>query len=314
VKISLISTVKDAGPHIGEFLDSVAAQTRRPDEVVVVDGGSTDGTVETLRSTDWVTLIELPGANISAGRAAAISAATHDDIAVADADCVLDTEWLSRLERLLEAGADVAMGFYRPIADNLFEAYVAAVHLPEPEEVDEARFMPSSRSVAFTRSAYESAGGYPEWLAIGEDMYLNHRWRERGMDMRMDREAVVSWRVRPTLRATWRQYFAYARGDALAGMYPRRHALRFGAYAGIIVLAPFRFGRVLLLAGALLYAWRPLRRAFRRLAGRPAAQVGSLVAVPALIAFCDVAKMSGYLAGMLRRLSGHAAGPGADHS
>ena len=44
-KVSLVSTVKDAAPHIGEFLDSIATQTRAPDEVVIVDGGSTDGTL-----------------------------------------------------------------------------------------------------------------------------------------------------------------------------------------------------------------------------------------------------------------------------
>ena len=49
MKVSLISTVKDASEHIEEFVASVAAQTRQPDEVIVVDGGSTDGTPELLR-------------------------------------------------------------------------------------------------------------------------------------------------------------------------------------------------------------------------------------------------------------------------
>ena len=44
MKVSLISTVKDASAHVEEFVGSVAAQTRQPDEVIVVDGGSTDGT------------------------------------------------------------------------------------------------------------------------------------------------------------------------------------------------------------------------------------------------------------------------------
>ena len=88
--------------------------------------------------------------------------------------------------------------------------------------------MPSARSVAFRRGAIEAAGGYPEWLAIGEDMWVNRRWRELGLDMRFAPDAVVHWRLRPTLRATWAQYFRYARGDAQAGMFPERHALRFG--------------------------------------------------------------------------------------
>jgi glycosyltransferase involved in cell wall biosynthesis len=115
VKISLVATVKDAGQHVGDFLESVRAQTRPPDEVVIVDGGSTEGTLETLRSAPDVTLIEAPGANIASGRNAAVRAAAHDVIAVTDADCVLGPDWLAHLERAVEDGADVAMGFYRSL-------------------------------------------------------------------------------------------------------------------------------------------------------------------------------------------------------
>jgi glycosyltransferase involved in cell wall biosynthesis len=54
-KVSLITTVKDAAEEIGPFLASLAAQTRVPDEVIVVDGGSSDGTVERLRSAHDLT-------------------------------------------------------------------------------------------------------------------------------------------------------------------------------------------------------------------------------------------------------------------
>lgn len=306
MKVSLIATVKDAGPFIGEFLGSVAAQTRQPDEIVIVDGGSTDGTVEALRAAGGVTLIQEPGANISRGRALAIASATHDVIAVSDADCVLEPDWLWRLAGLIEDGADVAMGFYRPIVQNFFQACSAAVHLPDPRELDEAKFMPSSRSVAFKRQAYLSAGGYPEWLAIGEDMYLNHRWRQTGMRMRLDTEAVANWRVRPTLSSTWKQYFGYARGDAIAGMWPKRHALRFATYGTAVVLCFSTPGRVLSLIGAVVYAFRPVRRSFGLLSGRPVAQLGAVAGVPAMMAFTDVAKMAGFVSGLLRRNRAHA--------
>jgi glycosyltransferase involved in cell wall biosynthesis len=304
VKVSLVTTVKDAADAIEDFLASVRAQTRPPDEVVVVDGGSADGTLERLRAAEDITLIESPGANIARGRNAAIAAATHDVLAVTDGDCVLDPDWLERLLAPIEAGADVAMGHYLPIDDHFLSACMAAVNLPDAEELDEATFMPSSRSVAFRRRAIEAAGGYPEWLDIGEDMYVDHRWRELGLDLRLAREAVVRWRLRTSLRDTWVQYFRYARGDAIAGMHPDRHAIRFGAYGAALYAAGSRgvLRKVAAVGGAAAYARGPLRRVRKRFRGPDRAR--AFLAVPALMVFIDLAKMAGYLAGLSQERAG----------
>ncbi|MGZ4131273.1 MAG: glycosyltransferase, partial [Actinomycetota bacterium] len=233
MKVTLIATVLNAGEHVGGFLASVAAQTRRPDEVVIVDGGSTDGTLAILRAADGITVLEEPGANIARGRNVAIAAAAHDVLAAADADCTYDPTWFEHLLGPIEAGADVSMGRTDPIVDGFLAACTTGAIASAAEAVDEATFMPSARSVAFRRDAIEAVGGYPEWLAIGEDMWVNHRWRERELDLRLAPGAVAGWRPRPTLAATWDQYFRYARGDGQAGMYPERHAIRFATYAGL---------------------------------------------------------------------------------
>jgi glycosyltransferase involved in cell wall biosynthesis len=298
LRVSLITTVKDAAEEIGPFLASLAAQTRVPDEVIVVDGGSSDGTVERLREATGITLIESPGANISRGRNVAIAAAAHDVLALTDADCVLEAEWLERLLEPIERGADVSMGFYRPISETFLQTCVAAVNLPDADDIDPDRFMPSGRSVAFTRAAIDAAAGYPEWLDIGEDMYVDLAWRRLGLDMRFAPDAVANWRLRPTLRETWIQYFRYARGDAIAGMYPDRHALRFGVYSAGLYAWSTRgsLRKVVALAGIGAYVAGPLRRVASRF-DDPATRLRALAAVPALMAFVDVAKMAGWLAG-----------------
>ena len=115
-----------------------------------------------------------PGANIARGRNVALAAATHDVIAVTDADCILEPTWLAEIIAPIEAGADVSMGFYEAQVDGFLQACMASVNLPlDASEVDPATFNPSARSVAYRRDAIETVGGYPEWLAIGEDMWVD---------------------------------------------------------------------------------------------------------------------------------------------
>src|SRR5512137_2392291 len=99
MKISLIVTVLNEARSLPALLDSVAAQTRPPDEVLICDGGSTDNTIELLRAERRfpVRVIERPGSNISQGRNAAIAAASGDVIASTDAGVRLDPRWLEKL-------------------------------------------------------------------------------------------------------------------------------------------------------------------------------------------------------------------------
>jgi glycosyltransferase involved in cell wall biosynthesis len=298
MQVTLVATVRDARPFIEEFLDSVRRQTRQPDEVLVVDGGSTDGTWDVLEHAEGIQSIREPGANIARGRNLAIRKATHDVIAVTDADCVVASDWLEHILQPIERGADVSAGFYRPVTESFLQV-CAAAWLPDEQELGPG-WMPSSRSLAFRREAFEAAGEYPEWLDVGEDMYLNHRLAQSGARIELAPAAVVHWRVRPTLAETWRQYAGYAEGDARAAMYPERHLARFGTYAfglaALISRRPWLLGLAAL--GGAAYARRPVARTWRRIPAGSPDQWKAMVAVPALMAFVDAAKMWGYLRGL----------------
>jgi glycosyltransferase involved in cell wall biosynthesis len=303
--VSLVVTVRNEAASIRELLSSIDAQTRAPDEVVIVDGGSTDGTQKLL--DEWTNpsrvVLSEPGANIARGRNTAIARAAGDVVAVTDAGCVLEKDWLERLAGALD-GADVAMGFYEPIAATFFERVTTCLTLPDAGQIDPSAFMPSSRSVAFTKDLWTRAGGYPEWLDIGEDMYFNFAVLRTGARRVFVPDAIARWHTRPTLGAFLRQYFRYARGDAIAGMYPRRHAVRFGSYAASALLVALAVTRWPLLAAIPAFgmtAWlRPaFGRAWRRMSG--AGRVGAFVLMPFLLVAQDIAKMAGYAAGLPHR-------------
>src|SRR5262245_30098843 len=100
--------------------------SRVPDEVVIADGGSRDGTLERLRerarSEARIRAIEAPG-NRSVGRNAAVRASRAPLIACTDAGVETEHEWLERLTRPFEENptVDVVAGFYRPAGRTWFE-------------------------------------------------------------------------------------------------------------------------------------------------------------------------------------------------
>ena len=86
---------------VARALESIYAQTRPPDEVIVVDDGSTDGTAELVRERfPAALLIQQNNAGVSAARNAGVARASGDWIALLDSD----DEWLPRkIERQLAA-------------------------------------------------------------------------------------------------------------------------------------------------------------------------------------------------------------------
>ncbi len=308
--VSLVVTVRDEAASIDGLLTSIAAQRRQPDEVVVADGGSTDGTWERLQTwRDRLPLVALQvaGANISAGRNAAIRAVRGDVVAVTDAGVRLDERWLERLLDRLDPDVDVVAGFFRADPRTTFEVAMGATVLPAVQDIRPERFLPSSRSVLFRRSAWEAVGGYPEWLDYCEDLVFDLALKRRGCRFAVALDAVAWFRPRSSLSAYWKQYFAYARGDGKADLWRRRHAIRYATYLGACV-ALAQFGRrplawLVLALGAALYTRRP----YQRLASCPAAMgprdaAAALALVPVIRLVGDLAKMSGYPAGVAWRL------------
>lgn len=310
----MIATVLNEEASVAELVQSLTVQTRRPDEVIISDGGSTDKTVEVLRTAaaDRVNLLvlNLPGSNIAEGRNAAIGRATGDVIAVTDAGVQLKPTWLEQLIAPFEkrpGRVDVVSGFFEPAPKTIFEIAMGATVLPTREEINPARFLPSSRSLAFTKEAWRRAGGYPEWLDYCEDVVFDLALRRSGCVFAWAPGAVALFRPRSSLRSFWQQYYRYARGDGKAGLWPKRHAVRYASYAGGLALLLASRKRPLfllpILVAAALHVKRPYERLMPWLEGLgPLQKTEAIAWVPIIRLVGDLAKMAGYPVGVLWRL------------
>lgn len=315
LKITVIATVLNEETNVAGLVDSLAHQTRVPDEVIISDGGSVDRTVERIREAAarhsmQLEILQLAGANISEGRNAAVGKATGDVIAVTDAGVRLKPTWLDQLIAPFEkrrGRVDVVSGFFEPDPTTTFEVAMGATVLPTRDEINPALFLPSSRSVAFTREAWRRAGGYPEWLDYCEDVVFDLTLRRSGCVFAWAPEAVALFRPRSGLRAFWKQYYRYARGDGKAGLWTGRHAIRYSGYAGVLALllaGRRNRGALLLLAiGAFFHLRRPYQRLLPWLDGMdPDEKLQAASWVPILRTVGDLAKMAGYPAGLLWRV------------
>ena len=219
MKIALIATVFNEGKDIRRWAEALRKQTRQPDEFVVVDGGSTDGTAERLRQEfshgDFTPpRIIIKKCNIARGRNLAIQNTTAEIVVSTDAGSYPEPEWLEELTRPLRETPDIDAvgGKTKIVAENDFQRFIIFME-GQPKEDD--GYYPSSRNIALRRTAWASVGGYPEWLTLaGEDALYNFELHAAGNRFTCNNRAVVRWASRPTPEAFYQLLYRNGYGAA----------------------------------------------------------------------------------------------------
>ena len=98
--ISLVTTFKNEENSISVFIESILNQSVLPDEIILVDGGSTDKTIEIVEKhiiRDLRIKLISKVANRSVCRNTGIEYAVGDIIAMTDAGCILSKDWIKFL-------------------------------------------------------------------------------------------------------------------------------------------------------------------------------------------------------------------------
>jgi glycosyltransferase involved in cell wall biosynthesis len=206
LRIAVLIPARDVAPYIGEALSSAAEQTRLPDEVVVIDDGSSDETVEVVRRWSCahpaipLRLFQQAQRGAPAARNLGLSKIDSELVALLDADDVFLPHHLQRAEQafrhhsdLVLLYADVELFGHRGFEKPSFLHNTPGADLSYDEDPDGLRllrdspyrallsgnFMPVSATV-FRRAAAQQIGGYDEHFLNAADRDLNLRLSRSG--------------------------------------------------------------------------------------------------------------------------------------
>ena len=193
VDVSVVMAVKNGAQFIDQALDSLEASTATPREVLVIDGGSTDGTLDLVRRRPWATPVAQQSKGIAEAYNEAVGRARGSFVAFLSHDDLWAPQKLERhvqtmiahperqftvslVEHFLEPDAAVPAGFRRklldgPVAGFLMEALVAR------------------------RSLFDAVGPFDARFATGEDTDWFARVRDAGVDHAVISEVLVRKRV-----------------------------------------------------------------------------------------------------------------------
>lgn len=302
MKVSVVVTVLNEKKSIGRLLRALVSQNKKPDEIIVVDGGSMDTTISKIK--DEISKLQIKNlkflirlGNRSIGRNHGINNAKNEIIAVTDAGGYPKKDWLEKITApFTQRKIDVVSGYYKSLAKTPFEKCVTPYFLVMPDKIrPDMEFLPASRSVAFRKSVWKKTGGYPEEFFHNEDFVFDHNLKKAGAKFFFEPKAIVYCIPSKTLAEAAKKFFRYALGDAEAKINRPKVKFIFARYILGIVLLLFRYYNVLLFCVLLYFLWS-WQKNFKY-----AKTWQSIFWLPVIQVIADLSVMSGFLAGRLKR-------------
>ncbi|MFI5362177.1 MAG: glycosyltransferase [Elusimicrobiota bacterium] len=194
-RVSIVIPALNEERVIGRCLEALTRLDFPKDafDVVLVDNGSTDRTVEIARSFSPalnLTVLSRPGARISAMRNYGVARTRGEILAFLDADCLAPASWLKTATALLSAeGVGILGAHYRVPEDSSWvgRAWFGGEELARQGSI---AWVPAG-DMFVARSTFARIGGFDESIATNEDCELCERARAAGLRVVGDAAVAV---------------------------------------------------------------------------------------------------------------------------
>ena len=295
-------------------MDSLLEQTKKPDEIVIVDGKSYDRTVEVIKhyqKKDRRIKLVIESGCVAHGRNVSIELADNAVVALTDAGCIAKPDWLANIcEPFKSEEIGLVAGFYEMPYKNSLQRAMNIYHGVLPKQFDPKRFLPSARSVAFRKKAWEEVGGFNENLSkAGEDTDFFYKIVKNGVKIARVGKARVIWQETKSfgLEDSLKKFYQYAKGDAQAGIWwhPTKQLSSHNIKV-VLVFVRYLLGLLLLVGlssqpktayvlifGLLMYFIWAFGKIYRQTKDASAGSWGILIQI-----LSDFAVMAGFISGI----------------
>lgn len=243
--LTIVIPVRDEAATISTLIESIDRQTLKPNEIVIVDGGSTDDTVSLIEriaaDRQDIHLVKTDGASPGRGRNLGFAAARNDWIAFTDAGITLKDDWLEQLWSVSD-GNDIVYGNFSPVRDRFFTQCAALAYVPGlPPTGIRGKFIASS---LIKKAVCEAVGGFPDRRAA-EDLIFMEEVEKTGARIGFAPNAMVQWQLRPDIASTFQKFVLYSKHNVWVG---RQWDWHYGILRKYLLLPPF-------VALAVFHSW-----------------------------------------------------------
>lgn len=210
MKISFLIPCYNEERTVKKCIESILDQTRRADEVIVVNDGSTDGTREVLRGfADAITVVDTPKntGNKSYAQEYGLKFVTGDIFLATDADTIVAHDFIETMERNFEdARVQAVAGYIKSLQHNWITAcreldYLIGqdLHKLAQSHINAVVVIPGCAS-AFRTSTFRRYITF-DHDTVTEDLDFTFKYHKNDFKIVYDRDAVVYTQDPATLRA-----------------------------------------------------------------------------------------------------------------